>query len=238
MSQVLPPVEVRLQGTPGRGFVLVLPGGGYTSLSPAEAEPVCAWLTAAGIPNGLLRYSVDPARHPEPLVQVLDAVHRLREQVDGPIAVMGFSAGGHLAGLAATATASERQLRESWGPGGVTRPDLAVLAYPVTAFHRRPMRSMAASLLGSDPAPEDLAAMSLESRVDATTPPFFIWHTSTDPSVPADDSVQLAQALLAGSRPVALHLFASGGHALGVADGVEASAWKSLCLRWLEHHGL
>lgn len=238
--------HLTLPPQPGRGFVVVVPGGGYMTLSRKEATPVTHWLAGQGIPCGYVGYSVAPARHPGPLRQVLSTLAALRVgefgSVDGPIALCGFSAGGHLAGLAATSTPAEQAMADSSGVARDVRPDLAVLAYPVTTFHRRPMDRMARSLLGTAHTRLALRAMSLENRVDAQTPPFFVWHTSQDPSVPVDDSLRLAAALHEHGVPVALHVFPYGGHALGVdadpATAPLADGWMRLCLEWLAHHGV
>ncbi|WP_420110560.1 alpha/beta hydrolase [Pseudactinotalea sp.] len=222
---------------PDHGFVLVLPGGGYLSLSPSEAEPVCDWLASEGFPCGWLRYPVDPARHPAPLATVLDAVLQLRGVVDGPIAVMGFSAGGHLAGLAATATSEDIASLASGAESA--RPDLAVLGYPVVSVHRRPMGRMGDSLLGPDP--DDPASLSLENRVTSQTPPCFVWHTAPDPSVPADESLRLGAALVAAGAEVELHLYPHGGHGLSVtrdATVPRTRRWREDCSSWLAEHGV
>ena len=90
--------------TQARSCVLVLPGGGYHHLSAREAEPVALRFCAEGMHACVLRYSVAPARWPQALVETAAAVALLRAHASEwgidleRIAVMGFSAGGHLAG--------------------------------------------------------------------------------------------------------------------------------------------
>src|SRR5215470_5286622 len=119
------------QAGDGRGFVVVLPGGSYRELADHEGPPVAEWLEQVGIRAAVLDYTVNPAPVATVLDEVLTAVTDVRAgrhgAVEGPVGVLGFSAGGHLAGLAATATAEEL------GPGR-RRPDAAVLAYPLVSM--------------------------------------------------------------------------------------------------------
>ena len=54
--------------------------------------------------------------------------------------------------------------------------------------------------------------MSLENQVSDGLPPFYIWHTVEDASVPVKNSMLLATALTAHKVPFELHLFAHDGH--------------------------
>ena len=54
--------------------------------------------------------------------------------------------------------------------------------------------------------------MSLENQIRDGLPPFFVWHTVEDPSVPVQNSLMLAGALTAHKVPLELHLFAHDGH--------------------------
>ena len=80
--------------------VIVLPGGGYAEHAPHEAEPVARWLAGTGVNATVFRYPLD-VRHPVPLLALRAEISRLRAEGADRIGLMGFSAGGHLAGLAA-----------------------------------------------------------------------------------------------------------------------------------------
>lgn len=219
----------------GRGFVVVIPGGGYVGLSPSEAVPVCELLAGAGIPCGWLAYPVDPAGHPAPLEIVLRNIAALRSEVTGPIAVLGFSAGGHLASLAATATAEELT---ALVPGRErARPDLVGLGYPVSTLDRPRFERMRASIVGDQPA----GTLAIVPRVTSGMPPTFVWHTAADPSVPASDSVELVAALLDAGVPTEFHLYPFGGHGLSVTRLDEVPRvrdWPAAFLDWLSANDL
>jgi acetyl esterase/lipase len=138
--------------------------------------------------------------------------------------VIGFSAGGHLAGHIALSDA----------PDPESRIDLAVLGYPITSMEMETYRAARLILLGEDAPPKLRRATSLDALVTAGAPPFFIWHTAEDPYVPVEHSYRLAAALAAHDVPHALHVFTKGPHSLGLARGAgEPEAWTELAAAWL-----
>ncbi len=231
---------------PTAGGVLVLAGGGYAVRAEHEYRDVTAFLAAHGVRCWWLDYPVAPARYPQALHEVLLALADLRAgrrggaAVAGPLAVLGFSAGGHLAGTAATATDAERDAAARLAgldPAEVRRPDAAVLCYPVVSMVRHPHVGSRLNLLGDveDPAAR---ALSVEERVDAGTPPTFLWHTADDASVAVEHSLDAAAALRRRGVPVELHVYPSGPHGLGLATGHPAGAWTGALLDWLAARGI
>ena len=120
-----------------RPSVLVIPGGGYEMTSDREAEPIAMQFLAAGFNAFVLRYSVKPSVFPVALLEAADAMKMIREHaaewhVDPEaIAVIGFSAGGHLAANLATSTSDDVLEAHGYDPDAV-RPNGLMLAYPVT----------------------------------------------------------------------------------------------------------
>jgi len=243
-----PPIVVVRAGAPSSaGFVLVLAGGGYGFRSEHEYLPVTRWLADAGVPCGYLDYAVAPETYPTPLVQVLAALRELRAgtygPVHGPLVVLGFSAGAHLAGLALTATPAERELAASRPGSGVydyARPDAAVLCYPVVSMTHLPHLGSRNNLLGELTGDTTTAkSLSVEQRVDGGTAPTFLWHTADDAVVDVDHSLRLTAALARHDVPAELHVYPSGSHGLGLARGTGAPAeWTDACLRWLGEQGV
>jgi acetyl esterase/lipase len=202
---------------------IVLPGGGYAAYAENEADPIVDWLDELGPRATVLRYPLH-ARHPIPLDAVRCEIRRLRATGVGRVGVIGFSAGGHLAGQVALSDASHSD----------TRADLAVLGYPITSMEMETYRPAREILLGDDASTELRRTTSLDALVTPAAPPFFVWHTAADPYVPVEHSYRLAAALAAHDVPHALHVFSQGPHSLGLARGAgEPSVWTSLAAGWL-----
>jgi acetyl esterase/lipase len=207
-------------------LIFVLPGGAYEFHADYEAEPVSEWLESLGYRSRSLRYPVAPGRHPAALEFVRSAIREARESYDGPVGVLGFSAGAHAAGLAALAPSDL--------PSEI--PDFAILAYPVVLMGDGAHEISRLNLLGTDPAPSVVSSVSLEQLVTPDSPPFFLWHTADDEIVPASHSLRLASALDANGVDYELHVFPHGPHGLALAkDSGAPSAWLALCAEWIAH---
>ncbi|MEV7389339.1 hypothetical protein [Streptomyces sp. NPDC091215] len=155
--------------------VIVLPGGGYVQHAEHEAEPVAEWLGGLGLAASVFRYPLN-ARHPVPLDALRGEIARLRAEGADTIGLMGFSAGGHLAGLAALAPDRDER----------TSVQFAVLGYAITSMETETYRPSRLVLLGEDASPELRRATSLDALVTPSAPPFFLWHTAEDPYVLPD----------------------------------------------------
>ncbi|MDL4821823.1 alpha/beta hydrolase [Actinomadura opuntiae] len=214
--------------------VLVLPGGGYRAHSPHEAEPVADWLNGLGLHACVLRYGTEPQGTRAPLDDARAAMRALRGGAAGEtadssrVAVLGFSAGGHLAAW----------LSGGWDAEGAERPDLTVLCYPVISFTHRPHLGSSRALLGADAPNAALREASLEYGVHPSTPPVFCWHTAADESVDVEHALRYTSALHRAGVPVELHVVPGGAHGLGLATGTPYVArWTSWCAEWFADHG-
>jgi acetyl esterase/lipase len=228
----------------GAAFV-VLPGGGYRGRAAHEGEPVARWLASVGVTAFVARYRVSPYRHPAPLTDALRAIRYVRAHgkewsLDGRVGILGFSAGGHLASTAATQfTAGD--------PGATdpiqrvsSRPDLAILIYPVITFTDEPVvhKGSRTNLLGADATPEQTKAMSSELRVTSQTPSVFLVHTTGDTGVPPENSLLFVQALRKAGVDLELHLYEGGRHGFGLGEKEgPIGTWPILAGLWLHKHG-
>ncbi len=217
---------------PCKGVVVICPGGGYEWLSPREAEPVAAAFAAGGWVPAVLSYTVGDNLGTQPMRQLSEAVAVLRARNSGlPVTACGFSCGGHLvASLGVHATTE-----------GLEAPDAMILCYPVITAGPYAHAASIRRLTGA----KDPAYFSLECHVTPATPPAFLWHTVSDPEVPVQNSLLMAEALSRARVPYELHLFPHGAHGLSLAtpevDEPEKhrladphiAEWFRLCLDWL-----
>src|SRR5262245_40019871 len=182
-----PALIIYLPSTPqdtGAGIV-VCPGGSYQHLAmDHEGHQAARWLTSRGIAAFIVKYRVGPRyHHPAMLQDVLRAIRVVRSRAaefrvrPDRIGVMGFSAGGHLASLAATLFDRPEGHPADGLEGMSSRPDFAVLAYPVIAMGQAITNwGSQKGLLGENPSRELLDALSTDKQVTAKTPPTFLFH--------------------------------------------------------------
>ena len=219
-----------------RGAVIVCPGGGYTHLAPHEGQPIARMINAAGVSAFVLMYRIKPFPGLEtPLAEAKRAIRLARSMGYEKVGILGFSAGGHLAGMAATLydlgdpEAGDPLERLS------ARPDAFVPCYGATSLWHFKGNGWPGMLLETKtPDAKELIHYSAECGVTADTPPAFIWHTADDPVVPVACALDLAKALAAKGVPHELHIFPHGRHGLGLAEELEDVAqWAPLCQKWL-----
>jgi len=203
--------------------MIVLPGGGYAAHAPHEAEPVARWLGEIGVQASVFRYPLN-VRHPVPLNALRAEIGRRRAGARR-IGLIGFSAGGHLAGLAALAP----------GAAADQTVQFAVLGYAITSMQTETYRPARLILLGQDASSHLRRSTSLDALVTPQSPPFFVWHTAEDAYVPPEHTYRLASALAANQVPHAVHVFAHGPHGLGLAqDAGEVAIWTTLASAWIQ----
>lgn len=220
--------------------VIVCPGGGYCRRAPHEGEPVARLVAEHGFVGLVLHYRVALHRHPLPLADGCRAVRVVRHMAGNlnlaphRIALLGFSAGGHLASTVATQPDLHRDPHDDLAGQVSARPDRLVLAYPVVSFVTKAHTGSAEKLLGADAPLEARRQLSNELHVTAQTPPTFLFHTADDPAVPVENSLNFAAACAAQKVPVALHVFPHGRHGVGLAaDDPALKCWPELLVDWL-----
>jgi acetyl esterase/lipase len=222
----------------GTGIV-VCPGGGYAHLSLVnEGSKVAEWLNSLGVAAFVLKYRLGPKfHHPSQLEDARQAIRMVRQQaadfgiLPNRIGIMGFSAGGHLAATAST------HFDAATHPD--TRPDFAILCYPVIAFGQPyTHKGSQEMLLGKDADPKLLEELSADKHVTADTPPTFLFHTNADTGVPAENSLVYYEALRKAGVPAEIHVYERGPHGVGLAqqDPVLGS-WPARLADWLRIHG-
>ncbi len=232
-----------------RPGILVCPGGGYTHLAAHEGDMVALRFAGLGFNAYVVRYSRAPeARYPRNVQDVACAVAHIREHAEtygqrpDAIAVLGFSAGGHVAGTLGV----QWPKAELWSPLGLTceqvKPNAMVLCYPVISGGEFAHRDSFRQLTGSDD-PLCHQDFSLESLVTAQTAATFLWHTWEDAAVPVENTLLMAMALRRHGVQAEVHIYPHGPHGASLCDDSigrpdkivpEAQDWPRLAARFLK----
>jgi len=240
-----------------RPFMLVCPGGGYGALSAREAEPVARRYMGHGFNTAILYYTVN--KHlstggkvaneypmtdkesglPMPLIEVASSISLIREHAEEwntnpeQIAVIGFSAGGHLTAMSGILW-NKKGLHERIGADN-NRPNAILPIYPVISGVDRPHKGSFINLLDDEnPSEERLLEYSLEKQVTPTTPPAFIFHTVADAAVPCENSLMLARAMKENGVPFELHLLPELNHGMSLGEGEVWPEAHPYNARWIE----
>lgn len=184
-------------GLKRRPAIIVLPGGGYGMCSDREADPVAFAYLKAGYHVFILRYTVgEHGKWPDQLNDYEMAFEMITERADewtvekNCIAVVGFSAGGHLAACAATIAKN--------------KPAATVLIYP--AIIKELCDLMCQPGL---PYPNE--------HVDVMTAPCFIAQARDD-SIGIKNTLAYGMALAENGVPFESHIYSYGGHAFSTAE--------------------
>jgi acetyl esterase/lipase len=229
--------------------VIILPGGGYGGLAmDHEGTQIAEWLNGMGITAFILKYRMHGTghQHPVPMMDGQRAIRTVRSRaaewnVDPKrIGVMGFSAGGHLASTLGTHFDAGADDNADPIERVSSRPDFLILCYPVISLtanftHGGSLRN----LLGESPDNALLQNLSNEMQVTPQTPPTFIFQTTEDKGVPAENCIAFYLALHKAGVPAEMHIFQSGKHGLGLAKDVPGTnKWPELCHEWLKVRGL
>ncbi len=220
----IPRLQLDGRDTGARQAVLVCPGGGYGMVSDREAEPIALAFAARGYNAYILTYSVKGSSNAEYPVQLLQALAAVKFITDcaashntdsSKISVCGFSAGGHLACMAATLQNCD-DVNKAIGKNKNFKIWRSILSYPVISSGSAAHLGSFDNLCGKD---EKLKKeLSLENRVDKNTPPAFLWHTSNDNCVDVRNSLLYADALKVNGVKFEMHIYPSGVHGLALAN--------------------
>jgi len=215
--------------------VIICPGGSYYWLDmDNEGFSVAKYLNNHGITAFVLKYrtAMHGNHHPAMINDLQRAMQIVRENAEEykinpeKIGVMGFSAGGHLAGTAAIYS----------NP----KPYFSAMIYPVVSMqdsicHQKSRKN----LLGKNYSDELKQMMSLEQNVSSDMPPIFLLHCTGDKTVDYRNSVVLDKALTAKGvkhKFLLLDEYGKGGHGFGIQPNGKAAGWIDEFLKWLFNH--
>lgn len=234
----VPLIEVYLpnkRSATGQG-VVICPGGGYSILAyDWEGTDIAKFLNSKGIAAFVLKYrlpDVHSSTAPDqvPLLDAKQAMRIVRARATewninpNKIGIMGFSAGGHLASTLSTHFEED------------TKPDFSILIYPVISMDKSITHSGSRNnLIGNHPSDEMIKLYSNELQVTTKTPPTFLIHATDDDVVLVENSLLYYQALKKNKVSTEMHIYPTGGHGFGLANGNKSlESWSNLMIEWIK----
>lgn len=225
--------------------LLIVPGGGYRYVViDKEGHETARWFAARGVSVYVLRYRLPgDGWGAGPDVALQDAQRAMRVVRAQPgidparVALLGFSAGGHVAAQLAA------RFDAPLAPDGDTRParpDIACLLYPVITMGDGAHAGSRSYLLGPAPSETMVARYSMERHVRPDMSATMLVHAADDMSVLPANSMAMYSALLRAGVRSELHLFEEGGHGFGLrlVRDKPAAAWPALFHGWGRRHGV
>jgi acetyl esterase/lipase len=239
----LPRMRVYRPAEPNGAAVLVAGGGGYFRIQLwKESTPAAEWMQARGFTVFELIYRLpnDGWDAATPFMDAQRAMKIIRTRAGefgvapDKIGIMGFSAGGHLAGFTAYQPARAFYAGTDAYEHVSARPDFAVLLFPVVTL-RAPYDTTRTrrEIIGTTPSAAAEAEWSLDTHVGKDAPPTIIFASADDPTTPPGHGILLFQTLVAAGASAELHLFRDGGHGWGLGKpGQVISQWPALFENW------
>lgn len=226
--------------------LLILPGGGYRCVCyDTEGAPMVERFSKLGLRCFVLHYRVgEQQTYPDALRDGVQAIQIIRRNAkewgvrSDNLAVVGFSAGGHLA--AALGTLCTKLPREFLTDDAITPyvPDAMLLSFPVlsgteighvgsmmTFFHVKQ----------NELTQEHRDLFSLEKQITDKTPPAFLWATVEDAVVPYQNSIVFQSAMVKAKRTVEMHIYPAGCHGMQFGYGRnDIARWPEQAVTFLK----
>jgi acetyl esterase/lipase len=225
--------------------VIICPGGSYQFLAMRkEGSRVAEWLQKNGITAFVLHYRVGSLNRFPAMVQDLQRTIQLVKENHSTfgidtckLGVMGFSAGGHLAGTAATYF--QTNFMEDLGieTNVSLRPGFVAMIYPVVSMtadftHKRSKRN----LLGRYYSFETQNKLSLEKNVHPGMPPVFMIHCTKDKTVDYRNAQYYHDELIRNDVLCEFITYHEKGHGFGInPNSTHAPSWINNFIPWLRH---
>ena len=238
-----PRMRVYRPATPNGAAVLVCGGGGYFRIQLwKESTPIAQWLQARGytVFELIFRLPADGWEAATPFMDAQRAMKIIRTRASEfsidpqRIGIMGFSAGGHLAGF--TALQPERELYAGADryEHVSARPDFSVLLFPVVTL-RKPYDTTRTrrEIVGRDASTRAENEWSLDTYAAKDAPPTIIFASADDTITPPGHGILLFEKLNAAGASVELHMFRDGGHGWGLGKPEQVlSQWPVIFEKW------
>ncbi|MGZ8540703.1 MAG: alpha/beta hydrolase [Chitinophagaceae bacterium] len=220
LTVYLPPKE-KANGS----AVIICPGGGHGQLViTAEGGDAAEYFNSIGVTAFVLKYRLfreenSPYIQEHALQDGRRAMRLVRQQSatwnldTNRIGLMGFSAGGELAGWVAFNSPNENETKRDKIDAVKSRPDFLVLVYP--------------------------GPLAVPAAIDSTAPPLFMIAANDDEccSEPIVKLLQLYRKVMVKTE---VHLYAQGKHAFNMGKRSKLQSintWPQRMADWLSDNG-
>lgn len=246
----MPHLTVYAPKNPNGSAMLIAAGGGYKRIEmKSEAHPAARWLSDRGITAFVLTYRLPAegwnAGAMAPLQDAQRALRLIRANAQkyriekSKLGVLGFSAGGHLLGMASVRADFASYSAIDDIDNHSARPDISALIYPIITLEAPYSATSTAHILVGRHADEKQAAQwSVQNFVTPQTPPMFLAQAKDDPISNPMNTVIMQQACEKMHVPCELHQLASGGHGFGMGKpGSPTEVWPQFYRSWLQREG-
>lgn len=236
----VPGLSILLPSSPIGHGVLIAAGGGYKQIQDGkEALPAARWLIARGYTAYILHYRLPgEGWHDGNRVALQDAQRALRiiRQREKQVSVLGFSAGGHLLGMAATRPDYRAYTPQDAIDELPASADRTALIYPIITLEKPYTHTSTHRILvGPHATASEEAAWSVQHYVSSQTPPCFIVQAKDDPRSDPHNSLIMYDACQKHGVPVEMHRYPTGGHGFGMGKtGTETVEWPGEYKKWLQ----
>jgi len=241
-----PRLIVHQPKNPNGTAILVISGGGYAHIELGkESNPTANWLQSEGITAFELIYRLPQEGWKTTNVPFEDAQRAMRlirsmankyRFDQNKVGILGFSAGGHLAGITSTLFDKKFYKPVDAIDSLSSKPNFVGLIYPVISMLPPNNKTHSyKSILGNNPTLAQQTNFSVEKQVTTDTPPTFLAQAFDDPISPVDNSFLMEDALRKAKVPVEMHIFQDGGHGWGLGkQGTTVSSWPNLFKNWAQ----
>ena len=214
-----------------RAALIVVPGGAFARLADEhEGSDVCRWLNHHGIVTFQLAYRTPTNKHSQPEAGPVQDLHqaislvRMRAaefQVDpNRIGVIGFSAGGQTAFVAAASQPTDTETKSSAAQS--SKPNAVLLIYPWRIWD------------------DQRNAVHVAATLDTSFPPTFIAQAADDTASSAGGNARIFLELTSLKIPAEFHVYETGGHGFGMRPRAGAPGtgdWQNRAVDWLQLRG-
>ena len=218
-------------------FVVICPGGGYTTVNALmEGYPQARYLNEMGYAVFVVGYrtgvkDLQPAPQ-EDLAQaikyILENAEEFRLDIED-YAVVGFSAGAHLAGSFGIPAIG-------YSKYCLPKPDAVFLGYPVVSMGENGHAGSRINFFGKEHIDDEVLRekYSIERHVTSNYPKTFLWQCDGDPVVPFINSELLVKALEKNNVHYCYEVFHYPTH--GLCDDADeyAKNWLERALKFWE----